>query len=473
MMESCTTKMNAKTDEPKETGKNWFQILAIISACVAGFMSGLLFSWPSPSIPKIVNDKDNYNISPSEASYFSVLPPISAIVSSLLFTKLNDLIGRKYTLLLVFVPQVLSLILIAAAKSVYVLYISRLISGLADACVYASVPMYIGETATPQVRGVWGNFLSFSIYFGQLVVNVVGSYTTITTSACICLTFPLVFICTFVWMPETPYFYLMKNRADDARTSLRKLRRKRNVEDELEQLRMDVVRQMSERGTWKDVFAIESNRKAIYAGIFLRTSQQCSGISAFMVYTQYIFAKAGGNLSASSSAIIFTGLCSVLNVCAGFTLDKIGRKKSYFWSTLACGVVLLCESVFFFLEQFCPKINLTAVNWIPLLGMILYMIFYSFGLGIVPTLMLGELFSTSIKTKGLTLLMMVYSVLISSITKIFYFLDAEFGLFAPFLFFSVSCFISTILVLYFVPETKGRTLEQIQQDLKGANEGDR
>ncbi|RZB58812.1 Sugar tr, MFS 1, and/or TRI12 domain containing protein [Asbolus verrucosus] len=469
---AVTTTKNGNT-KVVEKEKEWFQILAIFLSCLSAFTAGLLFSWSSPSIPKIVNEKVNYNISLNEASYFTVIPPIGAIVSCFLFAKLNDSIGRKYTLLLIAVPHLVSLIIIATAKSVYLFYISRFITGLGDSCLFASLPIYVGEIATPKVRGTWGNFMTFLIYVGQLMSNVIGSYTSIATAAYIFMIFPVFFLCTFIFMPETPYFYLMKGRIEDARISLQKLRRKQNIEEELQQLKSDVDRQMSESGTWKDVLTVESNRKAIYAGIFLRASQQLGGISSFAVYTQYIFLKSGGDLSASTSAIIFMGLCAILNMCAGYTLDKVGRRKSYFLSLLLCGVVLLCEAIYFFLEQFFSDINIKIFNWIPLVGMILFVVFYSFGLGIVPTLMLGELFSASIKGKGLILLNIVFGVLVSCTTKLFHVLDTEFGLFAPFLFFSMSCFISTVLALYFVPETKGKTLEEIQQSLKGSKNKDK
>jgi MFS family permease len=474
MTSENVTEKNNSHNATTEKDKDWFQTLAIFLSCLASYTAGMLFSWSSPSIPKIVEDKVNYNISLDEASYFTVLPPIGAIVSSFLFAKLNDTIGRKYSLLLIAFPHIISLILIANAKSVYVFYVSRFITGLGDSCLFASLPIYVGEISTPKVRGTWGNLMTFLIYLGQLSINVIGSYTTIATAAYICLVFPIFFLCTFVFMPESPYFYLMKGRTDDARTSLQKLRQKQNVEEELHKLKSDVDRQMSESGSWKDVLTLSSNRKAVYAGIFLRASQQLGGISSFAVYTQYIFLKSGGNVSASTSAIIFMGLCAVLNMCAAFTLDRFGRRKSYFVSLLLCGMVLLCEATYFFIEQFYgAEVNVAIVNWIPLVGMITYVVFYSFGLGIVPTLMLGELFSASIKGKGLLLLNIVFGVLVSCTTKLFHLLDTSFGLYAPFLFFSISCFISTILAVYFVPETKGKTLEEIQQSLKASKTKDK
>lgn len=425
----------------------------------------MLFAWSSPAIPKIINDKINYDITLDEASYFTVLPPIGSIISSFLFAYLNDTIGRKITLLLVTIPHLTAFILIATARSVYVFYIARFIVGFGDSCVFTTLSIYIAEVASPKVRGTWGNQMSFQLYMGQLLMNVIGSYNSIPIASYICLSFPVLFFCTFLFMPETPYFYLMKGQVEKARKSLQKLRREVNVEDELNQLKSDVDRQMSESGAWKELFTIESNRKALYTATFLRASQQFAGYACFAVYTQYIFAQSGGNLSATTSTIIFSGLCWCFNVLASFTLDKFGRRKSYIYSLLFSGVSLFIAAIYFSIQTFFPNIDVQIVNWIPLASLIFYIFFYSFGVGLIPTLMMGELFSASIKTKGLIVINIVMCSLISLITKLFHLLDTNFGLYAPFMFFSCGCFLSTILAFYYVPETKGKTLEEIQQIL--------
>lgn len=435
-------------------------------ACISSYTNGLLYAWTSPSIPKIINDTTTYHISLEEASYFTVLPPAGSILTCALFPYLIDKIGRKKTLFLIGFPQVLAFALIAVSSSVYVLYLSRFVNGFSISCLFSTLPVYVGEIASPKVRGSWGNFMTFMVYGGQLSINIIGSYSSVETGAYICLAFPLFFLCTFYFMPETPYFYLMNGRVEEARVSLQRLRRLKNVDEELEKLKSDVDRQMGESGTWRDVFMTASNRRALIAGIFLRSSQQLGGISSFIVYTQYIFLQSGGDVSASTSSIIFMSLCTILNFFAGFALDRIGRRKSYIFSSFLCGIVLLGEAVYFSIEKFSPDVDLSGITWIPLAGMILYIFFYSFGLGIVPTLMLGELFSAHIKGKCLILLNIVYAILIASTTKVFHLLDTSFGLFSPFLLFAVCCLVSGVLAFYYVPETKGKTLEEIQQSLK-------
>ncbi|KAJ8924067.1 hypothetical protein NQ315_006846 [Exocentrus adspersus] len=447
-------------------GKIWPQVLAILVVCLIPLTCGILFSWTSPFIVKITKDKSNYDISEEEASYFTVIPPISMILTSILLSNLNDKIGRKPTILLIAVPHVTTWILCAVADNVWVFYASRFVTGIADGLMFASVPMYIGEISTPKVRGVWGNALTFAIYLGQFTVNVIGSYCDVKETSYICISIPVICFISFCFMPESPYFYIMKGKFEEAKTAIRKLKRKDDVEQDFILLKTDVDRQMSESATWKDLFTISSNRRAVCAGIFLRASQQFGGISTFAVYTQYIFAKSGGDLSPEVSSMIFFGAICALNLVGAYTLDLFGRRPSYIVSLICCGVVLLVEAIYFYIEQYETQINISFLNWIPITGMMMYVIFYSIGLGIVPTLMLGELFSASIKTKGLSVLIIVFGLHVCTITKLFHVLTTNFGLFSPFLLFSVSCFLSTILALYLIPETKGKTLEEIQQSLK-------
>lgn len=135
------------------------------------------------------------------------------------------------------------------------------------------------------------------------------------------------------------------------------------------------------------------------------------------------------------------------------------------FSLLGCGIVLIFLAVYFFLDQN-MEVDMTLVQWFPLVGMLAYIISMSFGVGIIPLLMLGELFSTSIKAKALTFTTVVTGLIQFMTSQIFYELYLKCGLFAPFLMFAISCFISTLLTVKIIPETKGKTLEEIQQLLR-------
>ncbi|KAJ8971680.1 hypothetical protein NQ317_013998 [Molorchus minor] len=102
----------------------WPQILAILTACM--LLSPPACSSPElPVHPKISSDKTNYDISEEEASYFTVIPPIAMIITSLLFSNLNDIFGRKPTLIINAIPYLIAWILAAVASNIWVFYASR------------------------------------------------------------------------------------------------------------------------------------------------------------------------------------------------------------------------------------------------------------------------------------------------------------------------------------------------------------
>jgi len=284
-------------------------------------------------------------------------------------------------------------------------------------------------------------------------------------TAYLCLSLPLLQVVLTSLLPESPYQLIKNGEMEKARASLRWFRRKQNIETEFAQTKLDVERQVSERGNWLDLLKIPSNRKALRAGVFLRVSQQLSGISAFATFTQTIFLKSGGTFSPQYSSMIYTFLIWVSNLFCSIAVGKFGRKTSYFYSLLTSGFVLFLLFLYFFLEQY-HLINGAKFSWFPLTGMVAYVFTYSFGLSVVPTLMLGELFSASVKSKGLGVLILVFGVGILIGSNLFHLLANKIGLFAPFLFYAICCFVSSFITLKWVPETRGKTLEEIQQSLK-------
>uniref|UniRef100_A0A6P7GHT2 Facilitated trehalose transporter Tret1-like isoform X2 n=1 Tax=Diabrotica virgifera virgifera TaxID=50390 RepID=A0A6P7GHT2_DIAVI len=450
----------------KEQEKTWPQIYAVFISTMVGITNGLLYAWPSPFMIQIINDKVNYNITEEQASYFNTINPIFTILICPFCSKLIDNLGRKKTILLIAVPQIASWLCAAFANDVYLFYVSRAFAGIADGIFFAALPPYVGEIATPAVRGKWGNFLAGSYYIGEFSINAIGSYFGVVTSSYICLPLPIIFFILFSMIPESPYYLLIKGKEEEAKKSLIYFRGDKTIDQNLKQLKNDVQRQMSESGTWGDLFKIKSNRKALLAAAFLRLTQHTSGLCILISYTQFIFQKSGGNLSHEMSSIIYLGIQMILNfIVLTFVMQRFGRRGCYMTSTGVNGIVLFFMATYFYFNDY-TDIDVSSFNWFPVASTVVFQIFASFGLNVIPTLMLSELFSVSIKTKAMVLIVLTFGAGGALINYLFYLINTSAGFFAPFYVFAF-CNILTAVVTYFIlPETRGKTLEDIQQSLK-------
>uniref|UniRef100_A0A6P7GMZ6 Facilitated trehalose transporter Tret1-2 homolog n=1 Tax=Diabrotica virgifera virgifera TaxID=50390 RepID=A0A6P7GMZ6_DIAVI len=485
------TSEKLKTNETnKEEGCVWPQILAISAASLGALNDGALYAWTSPFLVKLVNDKEHYDISEMEANNITVVMPLTMVLTGYLFSQLVDRIGRKKTMFLIAVPQILSLLTCAFARSIYVFYISRVFAGLGSAILMSALPAYIGEVTSPRVRGVWGNSLTSMFYVGQFFVNVAGSYCDILTVSCIFTSVSVLFSVVYYFMPESPFFFIMKGDNESAKQSLRYLTRKTNVDEDFSMLKMDVDRQMSEAGNWKDLFCINSNRRALIIAmgkgmaweikllaclliiaIFLRISQMFGGCGILVQYNQYIIKKAGEDVSPEIVSILFTGLCVVFNILAvSFIVNRFSRKVLFATSSALCSIVLCVFASYFYCEEFVPNVDLDYVSWLPLTCCIIFLVGWSYGLAIIPTLMIGELFSVSVKSKAMILMMVALGGGASLSNLLFNILNNAFGTFAPFVFFALYNIGTLTVSLYVIPETKGKTLEEIQMVLKGYSE---
>ncbi|XP_056630172.1 facilitated trehalose transporter Tret1-like [Diorhabda sublineata] len=466
VLDKTEPKMVVAVSEEAEKEKSWPQVIAILTASLVGFTSGYLYAWPSPFLLKISQDNVTYNISEEQASYFAVCHSLGMLVLPILISPVVNIFGRKKTLLIAELPMVTSLLMKAFVTDVWLLYLARFLAGSADAIVFAGLPVYIGEVSTPKVRGIWGNSFIIAVFTGQFIINVVGSYCSVADTSYIGLVIPVLFPFLFYFVPESPYYLIMRGKEEEARQSLRFLRGKQHVQVELDALITSVKEEMQLKGSWADLIKIKANRKALIAGLFLRTSQLLTGVYVFMSYTQFIFEKAGGSISYQTSAIIYTGLTVFMYLCSAYASKLIGRRKAYMSSLLLAGIIVLSEAVYFYIDSVYTYIDLEPIKWFPLVGMLSFVVVSSFGVGIIPTLMLGELFATSVKSKGISLLTVAFAANIIITNNIFYYFNSYTGLYGPFFLFGACNMLFTVLAYFIVPETKGKTLEEIQETLK-------
>lgn len=427
--------------------------------------SGMHYGWPSPSLPKLLQNDSHIPITSSEGSWIAVMLLPGAFSGSVLGGLLLDRIGRKYVILLTSIPFIISWIMIAYARSLTILLVARYLAGISDGLICCSVPIYFGEIADPKIRGLLGSAVSVAWIFGILVTNVLGSYLTIADTALISLIIPLLLLLTFPFIPESPYYLLMKGKVEDARDSLMIFKGTNDIEDELNRLKEAVEEQNRNTGKYLDLFTVKSNRKALYIMMGSRGAQQFSGTIAIIFYAQIIFKEAGDSISPAVASIIYFSVQLVLSGVCSVIVDKTGRKPLMIISVIGTGLALFTEGMYFCLKN-TTDIDVSRYSLIPVVALITCVIMFALGLQTIPVILLGEIFPTNVKAFAISFSDIYFAIITTTVSKFFQVTKDNFGMHVPFFAFTGCCVLGLLFTLFYLPETKGKTLEEIQEELK-------
>lgn len=450
-----------------------YQYLASFSGFLLIICSGMHYGWPSPSLPMLLkeNSTNLVTVSNDEGSWMAVMPLIGGILGSISAAIFVDIIGRKPLIILSSFPYLVSWIMIAYAKSSFILNAARFIAGISDGWAFTSIPMFIGEIADPKIRGFLGAGVSVMWIFGMLLINVIGSYLSISTTALVSSILPILGLITFIWMPESPYFLIMRSNEKGAKRSLRKFRGVEDIDHEYNRVLEGVKEESKAKGTGSvlDLLKVRSNRKAIGIMMILRAAQQMSGTSAIIFYTKPILQEAGDNLSVELETIIYYCVQFIMTFICSSIVDRTGRRPLLLISISGSALFLFIIGTYFYLES-CTEINLSNVSYIPLIGLIGFNIIFSIGMQSIPILMLGELFSPNIKAFALCWADIYFCVIATTVSKFFQVMKDNFGMHVPFYVFFVNCLIGFVAIYKYVPETKGKTLEDIQRYFKRSSD---
>ncbi|XP_045467192.1 facilitated trehalose transporter Tret1-like [Harmonia axyridis] len=449
----------------KNDGSVLNEYLAVIAACTAFFTLGVHQGWTSPSIPKLQSPEYPFEISNEEASYITMFASLGDIFGEILCSIFVDRIGRKKTMLYSGFPILFSFIFIYFSYyTPVVLYIARLLGGICFGVIMSISPIYTSEISRPRIRGKLGVLGACSFIFGLVAVNLVGTYLNIQETALIFAIIAMVFLFTFSLMPETPYYLLMINKVQEAEKSLVFFRRSTNVKSELQSLTDDVERQMSERGEFKDLILNETNRKALILMIFARIFQQMTGATVFAMYTQHLLSSMDEVFQPHIAILSIYTLQAFVVLLSGNLSDKFGRVPLMVCSAASCFITLMLQGGYFTIRDFT---NLGLPLWTPALLLAVYYFLFQIGLGSLLNIMLGEMFSASIKPKAICVVNMTLSLTIMFTAKLYQVCSDYLHISVCFYIFAASSFISVFFFKFFFLETKGKTLEEIQMELKG------
>lgn len=453
--------------EKSISGGKIVQYVAAITANLGIVCCEMHYGWTSPSLPILISGNYSIQITSEQASWLPVTPLFGAILGSFITGLIVDYFGRKQIILFSAFPFLLSWLIIGWANSYIYLHVARFIDGVLDGMSFTAVPMYLGEIAEPKIRGMLASICPVLVVFGILLINVLGSFMTIDRAAYTASVVPVILFFTFFWMPESPYYLIMKGRVKEARKNLQILRGDQDVSAELERISNAVKEQNSkDSGKYIDLFTVKSNRKALIIAWGLRTSQHLSGAVALNFYCTTIFQESSDFITPEYASIIFFSIQLLLSAVSSFIVDFSGRRPLLIFSIIGTGLSLVVNGTYLHLKN-STDVDTSSFNFLQVLSLCGYVVVYSVGLQTIPMLMMGELFPTNVKGFALGMTDIYISVLAAIVSKFFHWTNESYGMEVPFYTFAGCCIFGLLFVIFFVPETKGKTLEDIQKELKG------
>ncbi|XP_036141578.1 facilitated trehalose transporter Tret1 isoform X1 [Monomorium pharaonis] len=455
-----------------ETGSKHVQFLAAVTCSLSLFAVGAMTVWTSPVLPNLMKGDGPLGspISSDQSSWIASLESFGSIPGSFIAGYLADRWGRKRALLLCIVPFSIGWILLATANHVEQLYVARFILGLTKSIPFVTFPMYCGEIAETSIRGTLGSLMETFNALGGLYAFAIGPFVSYTIFCIVCGILPVIFFVCFMLMPESPYFLLRNGRRDDAVASLTKLRGKSKaiVQKEADEIQVILDENYKNQVSISVLFKVKANFKALIYTCTLLTFQQLTGIDMILMYTHSIFEAAGGSVPSKQAPIIIATVRVLASAVTPVIIDWSGRRILLIFSGIGETISLCALGLYFYLKDVQHADDIVdQIAWLPVVALTIFIATYCIGCGPVTWAIISEIFASNVKAKASAISNSLLWSLCFLIVKFSSNIDEAFGKYTIFWTFGGFCFLSILFTVFFLPETKGKSLQQIQDELSG------
>jgi len=435
----------------------------ILGIAIVAAIGGFLFGYDTGVIggALLFIQKDlNLDKSQQQLAVSAIL--LGAIVGAIGAGWLADHFSRRRTKILAGCVYVIGAIACAVAQSYWELVAARFWLGLAVGTASFVAPMYIAELVPPRIRGGVVSFNQLMVTIGILLAYISDwAFAGVSNNwrwmfAVAAIPGAALAIGMF-FMPYSPRWLVEQGRDDEAREVLSRLRSDEDdIDGEIAEIK-DVTKQQASLG---DLLK-KAVRPMLIVGIGLAIFQQIVGINTVIYYSPTILKFAGQQNTGALTQSLFIGATNVVfTIVAIMLLDKLGRRFFLLFGTSCCFVALIGLGVFFHF----PGVQSSA-NWLALACLLFYIFGFAIGLGPVFWLMISEIFPLNIRGPAMAVctvfnwafnfaIAYTFLTLVGAITK-----AGAFWLYAFF------CLCALAFFWTMVPETKDRSLEEIEQEL--------
>lgn len=439
--------------------KNFNLYFMALVAAIGGLLSGFDTGVISGALLYINQD---WNLSSSAQGFLVSAVLLGAFLGALLNGRVVDIFGRKKMIILSSVIFFVGSVLCAISKDFNMLYFSRLFVGLGVGIVTFVCPLYISEISPKENRGALVCLFQLAITAGILFSYSVNFLcANFTHSWRLMLLFgiapSLILFFGILNSPDTPRFLILKGKIDEARKVLAKINDE-NAENTISEI-SNSLQTKSEKIQFKKYLIMP-----FVVGVGIMFVQIATGINTIIYYAPTIFKNAGfeGNLG----AILATGIIGVVNFLMTFPAikysDKIGRKPLLFMGLSGILVSMTLISLTF---QF--QVQLGEISkWLCVINAIVFVVSFSFSLGPIALTLVSEIFPLNIRGFAMSIAVVANFVFNFIVTSAFPVLIDKIKEAQTFLIFALVALFSIFFVYFFVPETKGKSLETIEDNWK-------
>jgi SP family xylose:H+ symportor-like MFS transporter len=447
-----------------KNNKNYILFIALSAA-----LGGSLFGYDTAVISGAIGNLTEYfHLTPVETGWAISSALVGCLIGAFFSDYLSNRLGRRATMLITAILFILNSVGTALPNSFTMFVLFRIVGGIGVGIASMVVPMYIAEIAPPKRRGALVGNYQLAIVIGIVVVYFVNYFIALQGDAQWNLNIgwrwmfgseiiPSILFLVFIFLiPESPRWLLQKGKSEQAVAVLEKI----NALEDVAQVQSEIQNSLEQedKGQWNNLVN-PIYKKALFVGIGLSILQQLTGINAILYYAPEIFKSLGSSTDAS---LLETSILGVVNLI--FTLlaikwvDKMGRKPLLYIGSAGMTISLAAVGIFIYNE---------AVGNYVLPFLILFMASFSISWGPIVWVLLSEIFPNKIRSLALAISVFIQWVANFVVTQVFpslienQWLKDNFNGAFPFYLFSVICLFSLFFVWKKVPETKNKSLEQM------------
>lgn len=440
------------------SGRGTVYLMAI---CLVAALGGLLFGFDTAVVSGTVGFfRAEFGLSAPMTGWAASSALLGCMLGAAAAGTLSDRFGRKRILLLSAIFFTASAVGCGMARTAGDLVIWRIVGGMGIGVASMISPLYIAEVAPPRVRGLLVSLQQFAIISG-----ILGAYFSNSLILHLDLAdsakwrwmfavgaFPaLAFLALLLPVPESPRWLVKQGMADKAARILGRVAGTADTSLEISEIRNAIEH---EGGSIRELFR-PGLRRALWVGVVLAVLQQVTGINAILYYAPEIFKGAGAEAASAFNDTIWIGVFNLIfTIVAMAAIDRVGRKP-----LLICGAAGMAASLLMLAMAFHSHTSGAL-----LLTLILtYVSCFAASMGPVVWVIMSEIFPTRIRGRAMSLATVSLWAGCYIVSQTFpMFIEAT-GAATAFVIYAVFCIVTIVFVAFAVPETRGRSLEDIER----------